>query len=155
MLLSDMTVRRTKATGKPYDLHDALGLYLAVTANGGKSWHFRCYWHHKRKRMSFGAYPELRWPFGLSDALDVAKRREMRYREYGGSRHRLGGTAVLGDGKALRCSRADAWARAASAGTRGACPCLAEDTEWTATWLVSLCHSLLLSGTFVRSTSSI
>lgn len=59
MVLSDMAVRRAKATGKAYDLYDTLGLYLAVTANGGKSWHFRYYWHKKRKKMSFGTYPEV------------------------------------------------------------------------------------------------
>ncbi len=59
MVLSDMAVRRAKATGKAYDLYDTLGLYLAVTANGGKSWHFRYYWLNKRERMSFGTYPEV------------------------------------------------------------------------------------------------
>jgi hypothetical protein len=54
-----MAVRRAKATGKAYGLYDTLGLYLAVTANGGKSWHFRYYWRNKRKRMSFGTYPEV------------------------------------------------------------------------------------------------
>jgi hypothetical protein len=32
---------------------------LAVTANGGKSWHFRYYWLKERKRMSLGTYPEV------------------------------------------------------------------------------------------------
>jgi integrase len=59
MVLSDMAVRRAKATGEAYDLYDTLGLYLAVTAKGGKSWHFRYYWHTKRKKMSFGTYPEV------------------------------------------------------------------------------------------------
>lgn len=59
MALSDMAVRRAKATGKAYALYDTLGLCLAVTANGGKSWHFRYYWRNKRKRMSFGTYPEV------------------------------------------------------------------------------------------------
>ncbi len=59
MVLSDMAVRRAKGTGKAYDLYDTLGLYLAVTANGGKSWHFRYYWLNKRKRMSFGTYLEV------------------------------------------------------------------------------------------------
>lgn len=59
MTLSDMAARRAKATGKTYDLHDALGLYLAVTGNGGKSWHFRYYWLGRRKKMSFGTYPEV------------------------------------------------------------------------------------------------
>lgn len=59
MALSDMAVRRAKGTGKAYALHDTLGLYLAVTPNGGKSWHFRYYWLNNRKRMSFGTYPEV------------------------------------------------------------------------------------------------
>ena len=59
MALSDMAVRRAKATGKAYALYDTLGLSLAVTANGGKSWHFRYYWLNKRKRISFGTYPEV------------------------------------------------------------------------------------------------
>lgn len=61
MVLSDMAVRRAKATGSAYDLYDALGLYLAVTDNGGKSWHFRYYWLGKRKRMSFGTSPQCDW----------------------------------------------------------------------------------------------
>ena len=59
MALSDMAVRRAKATGKAYALYDTLGLSLAVTVNGGKSWHFRYYWLNKRKRISFGTYPEV------------------------------------------------------------------------------------------------
>lgn len=59
MALSDMSARRAKAAGKAYALYDTLGLYLAVTANGGKSWHFRYYWLNQRKRMSFGTYPEV------------------------------------------------------------------------------------------------
>jgi hypothetical protein len=54
-----MAVRRAKATGKAYALYDTLGLSLAVTVNGGKSWHFRYYWLNKRKRISFGTYPEV------------------------------------------------------------------------------------------------
>ena len=54
MALSDMAARRAKATGKAYSLYDTLGLSLAVTANGGKSWHFRYYWLKERKRMSLG-----------------------------------------------------------------------------------------------------
>jgi hypothetical protein len=59
MALSDMAVRRAKATGKAYALYDTLGLSLAVTANGGRSWHFRYYWLNTRKRISFGTYPEV------------------------------------------------------------------------------------------------
>ncbi|QNM96693.1 tyrosine-type recombinase/integrase [Chitinimonas koreensis] len=59
MALSDLAVRRAKTTGKAYTLPDVLGLSLAVTAEGGKSWHFRYYWHKEPKRMSLGTYPEV------------------------------------------------------------------------------------------------
>ncbi|TRO24475.1 DUF4102 domain-containing protein [Ectopseudomonas mendocina] len=59
MALSDFAVRRAKATGKDYTLPDVLGLSLAVTAAGGKSWHFRYYWLKQSKRMSLGTYPEV------------------------------------------------------------------------------------------------
>ncbi len=59
MALSDMAVRQAKATGKAYTLPDLDGLSLAVTAGGGRTWHFRYYWANKQKRMSLGTYPEV------------------------------------------------------------------------------------------------
>ena len=59
MPLSDMAVRQAKATGKDYTLPDFDGLSLAVTAAGGRTWHFRYYWAGKQKRMSLGTYPEV------------------------------------------------------------------------------------------------
>ena len=59
MTLSDIAVRRAKATGKPYTLPDAPGLSLAVSAKGGRSWHFRYHWLEEPKRMSLGTYPEV------------------------------------------------------------------------------------------------
>ena len=44
MALSDLDVRQAKATGKAYTLPDLDGLSLAVTAAGGRTWHFRYYW---------------------------------------------------------------------------------------------------------------
>lgn len=64
MALSDMAVRLAKATGKAYTLGDTDGLSLAVTGQGGRSWHFRYCWAGKKKRMSLGTYPEV----GLRDA---------------------------------------------------------------------------------------
>lgn len=58
-MLSDLTVRQAKATGKTYTLADSDGLSLFVAANGAKAWHFRFTWGGKRDRMSFGAYPAL------------------------------------------------------------------------------------------------
>ncbi len=43
----------------PYTLGDLNGLSLAVSAQGGKSWHFRYYWQAKQKRVSLRTYPEV------------------------------------------------------------------------------------------------
>ena len=59
MALSDTTIRQAKATGKAYTLGDREGLSLAVSPQGGKSWHFRYYWGGTQKRMSLGTYPEV------------------------------------------------------------------------------------------------
>jgi hypothetical protein len=56
MLLTDIAVRQARATGKAYILGDGRGLALSVTANGGKSWHFRYQWLGKQRRMSLGTY---------------------------------------------------------------------------------------------------
>jgi integrase len=59
MALTDTAVRQAKATGAAYTLGDMDGLSLAVSPQGGKSWHFRYYWCGKQKRMSLGTYPEI------------------------------------------------------------------------------------------------
>lgn len=59
MALSDLTVRQAKATGKACALPDLDGLALAVSATGGKAWHFRYYWANKQKRISLGSYPAV------------------------------------------------------------------------------------------------
>jgi len=38
---TDFAVRHAKATGRKYTLRDSLGLFLHVTATGGRAWHFR------------------------------------------------------------------------------------------------------------------
>lgn len=64
MALSEMAIRHARVTGKDYTLADSDGLFLGVTAQGVKIWHFRYYWAGRRKRMSFGSYPQV----GLRDA---------------------------------------------------------------------------------------
>lgn len=59
MALSNFAIRQAKATGKAYTLPDLDGLCLAVSATGGKAWHFRYYWAGRQKRMSLGSYPEV------------------------------------------------------------------------------------------------
>lgn len=59
MALTDMTVRQARATGKDYTLGDLDGLSLGVSAQRGKSWHFRYPWLGKQKRVFLGTYPEI------------------------------------------------------------------------------------------------
>lgn len=59
MPLTDFAVRHAKATGKKYNLRDSLGLFLHVTATGGRAWHFRYYCSGKQRPISFGTYPEV------------------------------------------------------------------------------------------------
>jgi hypothetical protein len=82
MALTDMTVRQAKATGKDYTLGDLDGLSLGVSAQGGKSWHFRYTWLGKQKRMSLGTYdygnqPARCWP-RASTPGSIARRNAKR-----------------------------------------------------------------------------
>ena len=53
-MLTDLTVRQAKATGKPYTIADFDGLSLFVSATGAKTWHFRYTWVGQRARISLG-----------------------------------------------------------------------------------------------------
>lgn len=70
MALTDVAVRQARPTGKDYTLPDFDGLSLAISAKGGKSWHFRYYWAAKQKRMSLGTYPTV----SLREAAPCAMR---------------------------------------------------------------------------------
>ncbi len=50
MALTDTAVRHAKPIGKDYTLGDVDSLSLAVSATGGRSWHFRCCWAAVRAR---------------------------------------------------------------------------------------------------------
>lgn len=65
-MLSDIQARKAKAQDKPYKLADEKGLYLYITAQGGKLWRYDYRYEGKRKTLSFGAYPDL----SLSDARE-------------------------------------------------------------------------------------
>ncbi|TAM01410.1 MAG: DUF4102 domain-containing protein [Paraburkholderia sp.] len=72
MALTDVGVRSAKATGKLYRLFDERGMYLEVSAAGGKWWRFKYRFDGKEKRLSLGVYPDV----GLKDARE--RRDEMR-----------------------------------------------------------------------------
>lgn len=72
MALTDVAVRNAKPTGKLYRLFDERGMYLEVSAAGGKWWRFKYRFEGKEKRLSLGVYPDI----GLKDARE--QRDELR-----------------------------------------------------------------------------
>ncbi|MFP3433584.1 integrase arm-type DNA-binding domain-containing protein [Paraburkholderia sp. SIMBA_061] len=66
MALTDVAIRNAKATGKLYRLFDERGMYLEVSATGGKWWRFKYRFAGKEKRLSLGVYPDI----GLKDARE-------------------------------------------------------------------------------------
>lgn len=72
MALTDVAVRNAKPTGKLYRLFDERGMYLEVSATGGKWWRFKYRFEQKEKRLSLGVYPDV----GLKDARE--QRDELR-----------------------------------------------------------------------------
>ncbi|WP_233878978.1 tyrosine-type recombinase/integrase [Paraburkholderia flagellata] len=64
MALTDVVVRNAKPTGRLYRLFDERGMYLEVSATGGKWWRFKYRFAGKEKRLSLGVYPDV----GLRDA---------------------------------------------------------------------------------------
>ncbi len=67
--LSEIKIRTSKPQEKEYKLFDGGGLYLLITASGGKLWHFKYRFNGKEKKLSFGSYPEI-------SLLDARKRRD-------------------------------------------------------------------------------
>lgn len=57
--LSDVQVKNAKAKEKDYKLSDGHGLYLLVTATGGKLWRMKYNYGGKEKQLAFGAYPAV------------------------------------------------------------------------------------------------
>lgn len=57
MKLSDVILRKTKATDKVQEFADGGGLYLYVAPTGGKLWRMDYRFEGKRKTLSFGSYP--------------------------------------------------------------------------------------------------
>lgn len=66
MALSDITLKAKTHKDEaghvrvtPYKLYDELGLYVQVTASGGKWWRFKYRYAGKEKLLSLGTYPEV------------------------------------------------------------------------------------------------
>lgn len=59
MALTDMACRKAQAKEKPYKLSDSAGLFLLVTAAGGKYWRMKYRIAGKEKLLALGVYPEV------------------------------------------------------------------------------------------------
>ncbi|MCX4156139.1 MULTISPECIES: tyrosine-type recombinase/integrase [Paraburkholderia] len=62
--LTELQVRRAKASDRPYKLADGKGLYIQVMPNGARYWRMKYRFEGKEKVASFGVYPEV----SLADA---------------------------------------------------------------------------------------
>ncbi|MBY3201997.1 tyrosine-type recombinase/integrase [Rhizobium laguerreae] len=74
MPLTDIQIRNAKADGKPRKLADSSGLYLYVSAAGGKSWRLDYNFFGKRKTLTIGSYPSVTLAEARSQR-DEAKRK--------------------------------------------------------------------------------
>lgn len=59
MPLTEITIRKAKATDKPLKLTDAKGLYLLVNPTGSKLWRWKYRVDGREKLMPLGAYPDI------------------------------------------------------------------------------------------------
>jgi integrase len=59
MPLTDTATRNAKPKAAPYKLFDGKGLFMIVTASGGKWWRFKYRIDDKEKTLSLGTYPEI------------------------------------------------------------------------------------------------
>jgi integrase len=72
MALTDLVVKKSKATDSPIKLTDGGGLFLLVQPNGSKYWRLSYRFAGKQKTLALGVYPDV----SLSDAR--ARRDEAR-----------------------------------------------------------------------------
>ncbi|MDP1637104.1 MAG: integrase arm-type DNA-binding domain-containing protein [Candidatus Nitrotoga sp.] len=66
MALTELEVKKAKATDKQQKLSDGSGLYLLIHPNGSKYWQMAYRFGGKQKTLSLGVYPEV----SLADARD-------------------------------------------------------------------------------------
>lgn len=59
MPLTDTAIRKAKPSGKPFKMFDERGLFLLISAAGGKWWRLNYRFEGKQKTLSMGVYPEI------------------------------------------------------------------------------------------------
>lgn len=66
MLLTNLTIEKSKPKDRPYKLSDGDGLFLVVQPNGKKYWRLKYHFGPREKTLSIGKYPDV----CLADARD-------------------------------------------------------------------------------------
>ncbi len=59
MPLTDTRIKTAKQAEKPYELYDALGLYLEIPPSGSKRWRLKYRIGGREKLLSLGLYPDV------------------------------------------------------------------------------------------------
>lgn len=59
MALTELEIKKSKSTEKPYKMADSGGLFLLVHPNGGKYWRLAYRFAGKQKTLSVGVYPDV------------------------------------------------------------------------------------------------
>jgi hypothetical protein len=59
MKLTDMAIRKARATERPLKLFDGGGLFLLVEPTGGKLWRYRYRFGGAERKLSTGKYPDI------------------------------------------------------------------------------------------------
>ena len=76
-MLTEKTIRDTKAKDKRYMLLDANGLYLEIYPTGTKSWRLRIYYEKKEIRKTLGLWPQI----SLKEARALRDEEMVQFRE--------------------------------------------------------------------------
>ena len=124
MPLTDVVIRTTKPSEKAQRLFDGNGLYLEVSAAGGKWWRLKYRFGGKEKRISLGVYPDV----SLKDA---------RERRDAARKLLANGTDPGEQRKADKAEKNERAANSFEAVTREWCG------KMTAKWTPSYCKTLL------------
>lgn len=76
MSLTDVQIRNAKPANKQYKLAAGKGLYLVVSAKGGKWWRVRYRFAGKQKELSVGTYPDVSLKLAASRRDDIRQKLE-------------------------------------------------------------------------------
>lgn len=72
-MLTDTAIKRATPGERDYKMADSGGLFLLVTAAGGKLWRWKYRFDGKEKKMAFGQYPDV--PLVVARSLHAEARR--------------------------------------------------------------------------------